>query len=63
MLEISGIGGLIILGLDLWAIISIIGSGTSTGKKVLWSLLVIMLPVLGFIIWLLAGPRGGTRHA
>ncbi|WP_169052655.1 PLD nuclease N-terminal domain-containing protein [Pseudooceanicola onchidii] len=63
MLEVSGIGGLIILALDIWAIVSIIGSGASTGKKVLWTLLVLILPVLGFIIWLVAGPRSRTGMA
>lgn len=62
MLELSGLGGLIILALDIWAIVSIIGSGTSTGKKVLWVLLVLILPLVGFIIWLLAGPRSETRR-
>lgn len=57
MFELAGFGGLIILALDLWALISIFGSAASTGRKVLWSLLVIILPVLGFIIWLLVGPR------
>ena len=50
MLEISGIGGLIILALDIWAIVSIIGSSASTGKKVLWVLLVLILPILGFAV-------------
>jgi hypothetical protein len=63
MLEISGIGGLIILVLDIWALVSIIGSSTSTGKKVLWCLLVLILPVVGFLIWLIAGPRSNVRHA
>lgn len=57
MLEISGLGGLILLGLAIWAIVSIIGSSVSTGKKVLWVLLVLLLPLLGFIIWLIAGPK------
>ncbi|MEQ9695925.1 PLDc N-terminal domain-containing protein [Shimia sp. SDUM112013] len=57
MLEVSGLGGLIILALDIWAIVSIVGSAASTGKKVLWTLLVLLLPVVGFIIWLIAGPR------
>ena len=57
MFELTGIGGIIILALDLWALISIFGSGASTGRKVLWSLLVIVLPLLGFIVWFLAGPR------
>ena len=62
MLELSGLGGLIILALDIWAIVSIIGSGTSTGKKVLWVLLVLILPLVGFLIWLLAAPRSETRR-
>lgn len=57
MLEITGIGGVILLILDVWAIVSVIGSAQSTGKKVLWVLLVLLLPLLGFLIWLLAGPR------
>lgn len=59
----TGFGGLIVLALDIWAIISIVGSGASTGKKVLWVLLVLFLPLIGFIIWLLAGPRSNTGHA
>ena len=60
---LEGLGGLIILVLDIWAIISIIGSAASTGKKVLWVLLVLILPVIGFIIWLIAGPRSGQKLA
>lgn len=57
MLEIGGLGGLIVLVLDIWALVSIVGSDAATGAKVLWCLLVILLPILGFIIWLIAGPR------
>ena len=57
MFEITGLGSLIVLALDIWAIISIVGSRASTGAKVGWSLLVILLPIVGFIIWLIAGPR------
>jgi len=57
MLEISGLGGLILLVLDIWAIVSVVGSGASTGRKVLWVLVILLLPLLGFIIWLIAGPR------
>lgn len=56
--SVSGIGGLVLLALDIWALVSILSSGASTGRKVLWSLLVIVLPLLGFLIWLIAGPRG-----
>lgn len=60
MLEIGGIGGLIVLALDIWALVSIVGSEAGTGAKVLWCLLVILLPILGFLIWLIAGPRART---
>jgi Phospholipase_D-nuclease N-terminal len=55
----GGIIGLIILALDIWAIINVIQSGASTGWKVLWVLLILVLPLLGLIIWFFAGPRGG----
>jgi hypothetical protein len=45
--------------LDLWAIISVIGSSASTGGKVLWVLVILFLPLLGFIAWLVLGPRSG----
>ncbi|MCA0943282.1 PLDc_N domain-containing protein [Yangia mangrovi] len=56
-MEFAGIGGFIILVLDIWAIVSVLGSSASTGAKVLWTLLIIVLPLLGFIIWLIAGPK------
>jgi len=55
-MEFYGIGGFILLVLNIWAIISIVGSSASTGAKVLWTLLILLLPLLGFIIWLIAGP-------
>lgn len=63
MLELSGLGALILLVLDVWALISIVGSSASTGRKVLWSLLVIVLPLVGFIIWLVAGPSSSSARA
>ncbi|KEO52791.1 PLDc N-terminal domain-containing protein [Thioclava pacifica] len=55
---LSMIGGLVVLILDIWAIVSILSSGASTGSKVLWILLIVILPILGFVIWLVAGPKG-----
>jgi hypothetical protein len=52
--------GIIVLILDIWAIVNIVGSSASTGAKVLWALLIIFLPVAGFIIWFFAGPRSRT---
>lgn len=45
--------GLIIAALDIYAIIKIIGSNSATSNKVLWILLILILPVVGFILWLL----------
>lgn len=63
MFQLSGIGGFLLLILDLYAIVSIINSNASTGAKVAWTLAVIILPFLGFIAWLIFGPRGSARHA
>ena len=54
-----GIVGLLVLIADVWAIVRIAQSGVTTETKVLWIVLIIILPVLGFLVWLLAGPRGG----
>jgi Phospholipase_D-nuclease N-terminal len=59
MTNVNGLWGLIVLAADVWAIINIFQSSVSTGQKVLWTVLVIALPVLGFIIWYFAGPKTG----
>ena len=56
-IEVGGVFGLIILVLDIWALINVFGSSASSMKKLIWVLLILLLPVLGFIIWLIAGPR------
>jgi hypothetical protein len=56
-IEVGGILGLIVLIADIWAIVKTFESRSSTGSKVLWIVLILLLPVLGLIIWFLAGPR------
>ena len=53
----GGIVGLIILALDIWAIVTIIQGGGPTDKKVLWIILILILPVVGLILWLLLARR------
>ncbi|WP_209427369.1 PLD nuclease N-terminal domain-containing protein [Pararhodobacter sp. SW119] len=53
----TGILGIIHLALVVWAAVSILGSGASQGRKVLWILLVLLFPVVGLIIWFIAGPK------
>jgi hypothetical protein len=51
--------GLLVLIADVWAIINIVQSSADTGRKVLWTVLVVLLPVLGFILWYFLGPKSG----
>lgn len=53
----SGILGLLILAGDIWAIINIFQSSASNEKKLLWILVVVLLPLLGLILWFFLGPR------
>lgn len=56
-MDVSGIVGLLVLVADIWALVNIFQSAATTGMKVLWILLVLIFPVLGFIIWFFAGPK------
>jgi hypothetical protein len=58
-MQYPGLFGLIVLIADVWAIVNIFQSSGDTGKKVLWTVLVIILPVLGFILWYFLGPKTG----
>ena len=55
----GGFGGLIVLIADVCAIVNIFQSGAGTADKVLWTVIVIVLPILGFILWFFLGPRTG----
>jgi len=56
---LTGLLGLLILIGDIWAIINVAQSSADTGRKVLWIVLVLVLPLLGLLLWLLLGPRSG----
>ncbi|MCG5536522.1 PLD nuclease N-terminal domain-containing protein [Ectothiorhodospira mobilis] len=58
-IEVSGLFGLLFLILIVWAIVSTVQSRAGTGTKVLWIVLLILVPVIGFILWLLLGPKSG----
>jgi hypothetical protein len=48
--------GLVVLILDIVAIVSLLQSGADTGTKLLWVVLIILLPVIGMILYFLMGP-------
>lgn len=54
----SGGFTIIILLLDIWAIVSVWRSTKSSGTKIGWAILIVVLPVVGLAIWGIAGPRG-----
>lgn len=56
-MEIGGLFGLLVLAADVWAILNIFQSTSTTGTKALWIIMVLVLPLLGVIIWYFAGPR------
>jgi hypothetical protein len=58
-MQYQGIGGLIVLIADIWALVNIFQSAADTGRKVIWTVLVILLPLLGFIVWYFVGPKTG----
>jgi hypothetical protein len=53
----GGLFGLIVWIADVWAIVNIFQSGADTGNKVLWIVVVFLLPLLGFILWYFWGPK------
>ena len=55
----NGLWALLVLAADIWAIINILQSSASNEKKLLWIIVVVLLPLLGFILWFFLGPRGG----
>lgn len=51
-----GILGLIHLALWVYAVIQIFNSSSSTGTKILWIVIVAVLPLVGIIVWYFMGP-------
>lgn len=55
----GGLFGLLVLIADVYAIVNILQSNADTAKKVIWTVVVIVLPVFGLILWYFFGPRTG----
>ncbi|MBG6483645.1 hypothetical protein I5I37_21125 [Pseudomonas aeruginosa] len=48
----------LLLLVDAWAINSVLRSDSSASRKLGGSLLILLLPVLGLVLWGWTGPRG-----
>jgi hypothetical protein len=53
----NSLWGVLILAGDIWAIINILQSSISDGKRLIWTIAVVLLPVLGLLLWYFLGPR------
>lgn len=53
----NGLIGLIILILDVVAVLDVVKSSMTGGKKALWIILILILPVLGMILYFLVGKK------
>jgi hypothetical protein len=53
---LEGFFAVVVFLLDVYAIARTIGSYASTRTKVVWVVVIFLLPVLGFVAWLLVGP-------
>lgn len=56
-IEVGGFFGLILLVCVIYGILKTAQSSAGTGSKVLWILILLLLPLLGFILWFLLGPK------
>lgn len=57
-IEVGGFFGFLLLACIIYAIVKTVQSAASTGSKVIWVLVLLLLPLLGFILWLIFGPKG-----
>jgi len=53
----GGILGLLVLVLDIIAILDVLKSSMDTGKKALWVILILILPVIGMAVYFLIGKK------
>jgi len=53
----GGLFGLIVLVLDIIAILDVLKSSMDSGKKALWVILILILPVVGMVLYFLMGKK------
>jgi hypothetical protein len=48
--------GIITLLLVIWALIGILQSGAPPVEKLIWVLIILIIPLVGFLLWYIMGP-------
>ena len=55
--------GVVILLLDIFAIFSVLLGSSEAGRKLLWILVILLLPVVGMVLYFLIGRSPADAHA
>ena len=58
MIEYLGLWILLALTLNMWALLTVLGSSATIVTKAIWAILLLGLPGPAFLAWFLIGPRG-----
>lgn len=54
----------LVLAVNMWALTSLFGSGAGARAKIGWTIVIVVLPLIGFVVWLWSGPKArGARRA
>lgn len=56
-LEVAGPIGLLVLIFSVYAILNVAGAPVPTWVRVLWIAFILIAPIIGFLVWLVFGPR------
>jgi hypothetical protein len=54
--------GLVVLVLDIIALVKLWGGSSDTGHKVLWTILILILPFIGMILYFLIGQKASDAN-
>jgi hypothetical protein len=52
--SLSTILAILVVVLDVVAIVQVVRSRIEVGRKIIWSLVIVLLPVVGLIMWFVA---------
>ena len=54
--------GLVLLAAAIYAIVMIVQSSAETMAKVLWVVLILIVPLIGLLIWAIMGPGSPLKR-
>ena len=57
MVEYLGLWVLVALSFNMWALLSVLSAPVGFVAKLVWAVLLLVLPGIAFVVWFLLGPR------